>query len=74
VVDAVRCAIEIQNGMAERNAGLPLERRIESHVGIHLGDIVEESDSDLMGDGAEVTARSGSIAKSDAILFDRDCA
>ena len=38
VVDAVRCAIEMQNGMIERNAGLPPERRIEFRVGIHLGD------------------------------------
>jgi len=49
VVDAVRCAIEVQNGMVERNAGLPPERRIELRVGIHLGDVVEESDGDLMG-------------------------
>ena len=48
VVDAVRCAIEMQNGMAERNAGLPPERRIEFRVGIHLGDVVEES-HDLAG-------------------------
>ena len=41
VVDAVRCAIEMQNGMIERNAGLPPERRIEFRVGIHLGDVVE---------------------------------
>ncbi len=50
VVDAVRCAIEVQNGLAERNAGLPPERRIEFRVGIHLGDVVEESDGDLMGE------------------------
>ena len=43
VVDAVRCAIEVQNGLIERNAGLPPERRIEFRVGIHLGDVVEES-------------------------------
>src|ERR1700727_2246027 len=43
VVDAVRCAIEVQDGMIERNSGLPPERRIEFRVGIHLGDIVEES-------------------------------
>src|ERR1700681_4109899 len=49
VVDAVRCAIEVQNGMVERNAGLPPDRRIEFRVGIHLGDVVEESDGDLMG-------------------------
>ena len=51
VVDAVRCAIEIQNGLIERNAGVPPDRRIEFRVGIHLGDVVEESDGDLMGDG-----------------------
>ena len=53
VVDAVRCAIEVQNGLIERNAGLPPERRIEFRVGIHLGDVVvvEERDGDLMGDG-----------------------
>jgi len=44
VVDAVRCAIEVQNGLIERNAGLPPERRIEFRVGIHLGDVVEEAD------------------------------
>jgi adenylate cyclase len=40
VVDTVRCAIEIQNGMVERNAGLPPERSIEFRVGIHLGDVI----------------------------------
>ena len=48
VVDAARCAIEVQNGMSERNAGLPPDRRIEFRVGIHLGDVVEES-HDLAG-------------------------
>ena len=51
VVDAVRCALEVQTGMVERNAGLPPERRIEFRIGIHLGDVVEEADGDLMGDG-----------------------
>src|SRR6478736_5402489 len=50
VVDAVRCAIEVQNGLLERNAGLAPERRIEFRIGIHLGDVVEETDGDLMGD------------------------
>ena len=40
-MDAVRCAIEVQNGMVERNAGVAPERRIEFRVGIHLGDVVE---------------------------------
>src|ERR1700723_483614 len=42
VVDAVRCAIEVQTGLIERNTGLPSNRRIEFRVGIHLGDVVEE--------------------------------
>ena len=57
VVDAVRCAIEIQNGLIERNAGLPSERRIDFRIGIHLGDVVEEADGDVMGDGVNIAAR-----------------
>jgi adenylate cyclase len=72
VVDAVRCAIEVQNGMAERNAGLPPERRIEFRVGIHLGDVVEESDGDLMGDGVNIAARLEGIAKPGAIYLSED--
>jgi adenylate cyclase len=63
VVDAVRCAIEVQNGMVERNAGLPPERRIEFRIGIHLGDVVEETDGDLMGDGVNIAARLEGIAR-----------
>ena len=62
VVDAVRCAVEVQNGMIERNAGLPPERRIQFRIGIHLGDVVEESDGDLMGDGVNIAARLQGIA------------
>jgi adenylate cyclase len=69
VVDAVRCAIEMQNGMVERNAGLPPERCIEFRVGIHLGDVVEESDGDLMGDGVNIAARLEGIAKPGAICL-----
>ncbi len=69
VVDAVRCAIEVQNGMVERNAGLPPERRIEFRVGIHLGDVVEESDGDLMGDGVNIAARLEGIAKPGTICL-----
>src|SRR6202022_2572399 len=69
VVDAVRCAIEVQSGMIERNAGLPPERRIEFRVGIHLGDVVEESDGDLMGDGVNIAARLEGIAKAGAICL-----
>ena len=53
VVDAVRCAVEVQTAMIERNAGVPPEKRIEFRVGVHLGDVVEESDGDLMGDGVK---------------------
>jgi adenylate cyclase len=72
VVDAVRCAIEVQNGMVERNAGVPPERRIEFWVGIHLGDVVEESDGDLMGDGANIAARLEGIAKPGSICLSED--
>jgi adenylate cyclase len=72
VVDAVRCAIEVQTGMVERNAGLPPERRIEFRVGIHLGDIVEESDGDLMGDGVNVAARLEGIAAPGGICLSED--
>ena len=69
VVDAVRSAIEVQKGMVERNAGLPPERRIEFRIGIHLGDVVEESDGDLMGDGVNIAARLESIAKPNGICL-----
>ncbi len=69
VVDAVRCAIEVQTGLIERKAGVPPERRIEYRVGIHLGDVVEESDGDLMGDGVNIAARLEGIAKPGAICL-----
>jgi adenylate cyclase len=69
VVDAVRCAIEVQTGMVERNAGLPPEKRIEFRVGVHLGDVVEESDGDLMGDGVNIAARLEGIAAPGAICL-----
>ena len=69
VVDAVRCAIEVQNAMVERNAGLPPERRIDLRIGIHLGDVVEESDGDLMGDGVNIAARLEGIAEPGAICL-----
>jgi len=72
VVDAVRCAIELQNGMVERNAGLPPERRIEFRVGIHLGDVVEESDADLMGDGVNIASRLEGIADPGGICLSED--
>ncbi|HEY3721636.1 MAG TPA: adenylate/guanylate cyclase domain-containing protein [Roseiarcus sp.] len=72
VVDAVRCAIEVQNAMVERNAGLPPERRIEFRIGIHLGDVVEESDGDLMGDGVNIAARLEGIGRPGEICLSED--
>src|SRR5271166_2934398 len=71
-VDAVRCAIEVQHGMVERNAGLPPDRRIEFRIGVHVGDVVEESDGDLMGDGINIAARLESIATPGAICLSED--
>jgi adenylate cyclase len=63
VVDAVNCAIEVQRAMVERNAEVAPDKRIEFRLGIHLGDVVEESDGDLMGDGVNIAARLQAIAK-----------
>jgi TolB-like protein/class 3 adenylate cyclase len=72
VVDAVRCAIEVQTGLIERNAGLPPERRIEFRVGVHLGDVVEEVDGDLMGDGVNIAARLEGVCEPGAITLSED--
>jgi adenylate cyclase len=72
VVDAVRCAIEVQNVMVERNAGLLPDRRIDFRVGIHLGDVVEESDGDLMGNGVNIAARLEGIADPGGICLSED--
>jgi adenylate cyclase len=69
VVDAVRCAIEVQNGLIERNAGVPEDRRIQFRVGIHVGDVVEESEGDLIGDGVNIAARLEGVAKPGAICL-----
>jgi TolB-like protein/Tfp pilus assembly protein PilF len=69
VVEAVRSAIEVQTGIAERNAGLPADKRIEVRVGIHLGDIVEEADGDLMGDGVNIASRLEGMAKPGGICL-----
>src|SRR5271157_4122003 len=69
VVDAVRCAVEIQNGVIERNIGLPDDRRIQFRIGVHLGDVVEEADGDLMGDGVNIAARLEGISKPGAIAL-----
>jgi len=72
VVDAVRCAIEVQHGMVERNVGIPPERRIEFRIGIHLGDVMVESDGDLMGDGVNIAARLEGICLPNAIFLSED--
>jgi adenylate cyclase len=56
VVDALRCATEMQAGMAKRNANVPADRRIEFRIGINVGDVVVEDD-DIFGDGVNVAAR-----------------
>src|SRR5579864_4214745 len=72
VVDAVRCAIEIQNAMAQRNSGVPEDQRIEFRIGVHLGDVVEEDDGDLMGDGVNIAARLEGVARPGAICLSED--
>ncbi len=71
VVDAV-CAIEVQRAMVERNAGVAPDKRIEFRIGIHLGDVVEESDGDLTGDGVNIAARLEGIAGPGAICLSED--
>jgi TolB-like protein len=72
VVDAVRCAIEMQNGMVERNVGIPPERRIEFRIGIHLGDVMVENDGDLMGDGVNIAARLEGVANPGTTCLSED--
>jgi adenylate cyclase len=72
VVQAVRCAISVQNATAERNVGTPEDQRIVFRIGIHLGDVVEENDGDLMGDGVNIAARLEGIAKPGAICLSED--
>jgi class 3 adenylate cyclase len=72
VVDAVRCAIEVQKAMIPRNTGIPADRRIEFRVGMHLGDVVEESDGDLTGDGVNIAARLEGICEPDGVCLSED--
>src|SRR6516162_9658175 len=62
VVDAVRCAVEVQQAMAERNAQVPAEKRIEFRIGVNVGDVVVE-DGDIFGDGVNVAARLEALAE-----------
>ena len=71
VVDAVRCAVEIQRGMAERNVEVPADRRIEFRIGINVGDIISD-DNDIYGDGVNVAARLEALAEPGGIFVSRN--
>jgi adenylate cyclase len=68
-VDAARCAMEIQKLMAERNAVIPEERRIEFRIGINVGDIIVDDQGDIYGDGVNIAARVESLARPGAVCF-----
>src|SRR5258706_1824300 len=70
VVDAVRCAVDIQREMAERNSGVPPEQRIEFRIGINVGDIIIDGD-DIFGDGVNVAARLQTLAEPGGICVSR---
>jgi TolB-like protein/class 3 adenylate cyclase/Tfp pilus assembly protein PilF len=70
VVDAVRCAVEIQRGMAERNAGVPQTKRIEYRIGINLGDVIHDQ-KDIFGDGVNIAARLEGLAEPGGICISR---
>jgi adenylate cyclase len=70
-VDAVRCAVEIQKGMIERNASVPQEKRIEIRYGVHIGDIIIE-EGDIFGDGVNIAARLEGIAQPGGICLSDD--
>src|SRR3954454_19112518 len=68
VVDAVRCAVLIQRGMAEREAEVPEAERIRFRIGINLGDVIHEADGDLYGDGVNVAARLEQLAEPGGVV------
>ena len=68
VVDAVRCAVLIQQGMVEREAGVPEAERIRFRIGINLGDVIREADGDLYGDGVNVAARLEQLAEPGGVV------
>jgi adenylate cyclase len=70
VVDAVRCAVEVQQEMAERNVGVPEEQRIQFRIGINLGDIIKDG-RDIYGDGVNVAARLEALAEPGGICVNR---
>jgi class 3 adenylate cyclase len=61
VVDAVRCAAAVQEGMSDRNSPIPTDERIEFRVGVNLGDVIAEGD-DIFGDGVNIAARLEGLA------------
>jgi TolB-like protein len=71
VVDAMRCAIDVQRGMAERNSDVPPDNRIEFRIGINVGDIIEDN-GDIFGDGVNVAARLEAIAEPGGICVSDD--
>jgi adenylate cyclase len=71
VVDAVRCAVDTQRGMAERNANVPAERRVELRMGINVGDIISDA-NDIYGDGVNVAARLEALADPGGIMVSRN--
>src|SRR5262249_2612074 len=71
VVDAGRCLVEVQRGMAVCNADFVPARRIEFRVGIHLGDVIVEPDGDLMGDGVNIAERLEAMAAPGGICLSR---
>jgi TolB-like protein len=71
VVDAMRCAVDVQRGMAERNSDVPPNNRIEFRIGINVGDIIED-DGDIFGDGVNVAARLEAIAEAGGICVSDD--
>src|SRR5258705_7731365 len=71
VVDAVRCAVEIQRGMAEQNIDVPQVKRIEFRIGIHVGDIIIE-ENDIFGDGVNIAARLEGIAEPGGVCISDD--
>jgi class 3 adenylate cyclase len=71
VVDAVRCAIDVQRGMAVRNGKVPRDRRIEFRIGINVGDIIVDR-GDIFGDGVNIAARLEGLAEAGGILLSDD--
>src|SRR6202171_2318909 len=71
VVDAVRCAVDVQRDMAERNTNVPAETRIQFRIGINVGDIISDN-NDIFGDGVNVAARLEALAEPGGIMVSRN--